>query len=72
MDEEMKSRSINRVILIEKSVSIFSEMEGCCPRVENKVVSIGNAGRRMRIFFIFIFFLIYIAHWFPRKIIRAI
>lgn len=69
----MKSRSINRVILIEKSVSIFSGMEGCCPRVENKVVSIDNAGRRMRIFFIFIFFfLIYIAHWFPRKIIRAI
>lgn len=29
MDEEMKSRSINRVILIEKSVSIFSGMEGC-------------------------------------------
>lgn len=57
----MKSRSINRVILIERRVfRYFQEWRVVGPRVENKVVSIGNAGRRMRIFFIFIFFFSFI------------
>lgn len=55
-------------MFLDKRVSIFSEME-VVKKVENKVVNIVIQGFACTYF---LFFFSFIAHWFPRKIIRAI